>query len=66
MQVESLGKCYHASINGLESQRCVCCEQFSHPPIVMRSHLYDPEFVIGDRGAEFRSQAGVPAPLWIG
>jgi|HubBroStandDraft_6_1064221.scaffolds.fasta_scaffold1517742_2 hypothetical protein len=32
----------------------------------MRGDLDDPEFVISDGGAEFGSQAGESAPLWIG
>jgi hypothetical protein len=66
VQVEPLGKRYHAGINCLEPQGYICGEQFSHPPVVMRGHLDDPELVIGDGGAEFGSQSGAPTPLGIG
>ena len=53
VQVEPLGERYHASIHGLEPQRRVGGEQFSHPSVVMRRDLNDAELVVGDGGAEF-------------
>jgi hypothetical protein len=58
MQVKPLGKRYHAGIDGLKSQRGVSGEQFSHPPIVVRGHFDDAEFIIGDAGAEFSGYRG--------
>src|SRR5205807_8904445 len=45
VQVEPLGERYYASIHGLEPQRRVGGEQFSHPPVVMRRDLNDAELV---------------------
>jgi hypothetical protein len=66
VQVEPLGKCDDAGINGLESQGWVRGEQLGHPPVVMRGHLDDPELVISDGGAEFGSQADASVPLRVG
>jgi hypothetical protein len=41
MEVQPLGKCYHASVHDLKSQRRVGSEQFGHPPVVMRRDLDD-------------------------
>ena len=66
MQIEPFGKGDDAGIDRLEPQRGIGGEQLSHPPVIMRRRLDDPQLVVSYGGAEFRSQSGTPAPLRIG
>ena len=65
VQVKSLGKRYHAGINSLQPQGRISRQQFGHPPVVVRGDFYDPQFVIGNSGAEFGSETGAAASRGI-
>ena len=65
VQVKSLGKRDYAGINSLQPQGRISRQQFGHPPVVVRGDFYDPQFVIGDSGAEFGSEAGAAASRGI-
>jgi len=59
-QVEPLGQRDCACVHDLKAQGRIGDQQLSHPPVVMRNGLDDPQLIGGDRGTELGRQLRRP------